>query len=228
MEGIYKRKKLQVRRSVPRQTSSAVNLSTSDLVQQSNSGMTNDEQLLIENVQRGEMAAFQQLVEKYKQKVYYMALEMTGNHHDAEDLSQEVFMKVYVSIKDFRGDSKLSSWLYRIAMNLCIDKSRRKRLKLVELDERIQEKPSPGLTPDAAIQSQAMQVQIQQALSKLPPRQRSIFVMRHYNEMMLREIAEVLEISEGTVKAQLFRAIQKLQKELARLHPGRLKSNESM
>ena len=228
MEGIYKRKKLQVRRSAPHQTSSPVNLSTSNLVQQSNSGMTNEEQLLIENVQRGGMAAFQELVEKYKQKVYYMALEMTGNHHDAEDLSQEVFMKVYVSIKDFRGDSKLSSWLYRIAMNLCIDKSRRKRLKLVELDEKIQEKPSPGMTPDAAIQSQAMQVQIQQALSKLPPRQRSIFVMRHYNEMMLREIAEVLEISEGTVKAQLFRAIQKLQKELARLHPGRLKSNESM
>src|SRR4026208_2353326 len=106
-----------------------------------------------------------------------MALDMTGNHHDAEDLSQEVFMKVYVSIKDFRGDAKLTSWLYRIAMNLCIDKSRRKRLKMVELDDKIHEKPAPGLSPDVAIQSQATQVQIQQALSKLPPRQRSIFEM---------------------------------------------------
>ena len=212
----------------PPQTSSHVNLSTSDLVQQSNSGMTNEEQVLIENVRRGEMAAFQELVDKYKQKVYYMALDMTGNHHDAEDLSQEVFMKVYVSIKDFRGDAKLTSWLYRIAMNLCIDKSRRKRLKMVELDDKIHEKPAPGLSPDVAIQSQATQVQIQQALSKLPPRQRSIFVMRHYNELMLREIAEALGISEGTVKAQLFRAIQKLQKELGALHPGRLKSNENM
>jgi RNA polymerase sigma-70 factor (ECF subfamily) len=190
--------------------------------------MTNEEQTLIESVQRGEMPAFQELVEKYKQKVYYMALDMTGNHHDAEDLSQEVFMKVFVSIKDFRGDSKLSSWLYRIAMNLFIDKTRRKHLKLVELDEKIYEKPAPDLTPDVAIQSQATQIQIQQALSKLPPRQRSIFVMRHYNELMLREIAEALGISEGTVKAQLFRAIQKLQKELARLHPGRLNSNETM
>jgi RNA polymerase sigma-70 factor, ECF subfamily len=190
--------------------------------------MTNEEQTLIESVQRGEMSAFQELVEKYKQKVYYMALDMTGNHHDAEDLSQEVFMKVFVSIKDFRGDAKLSSWLYRIAMNLFIDKTRRKHLKLVELDEKIYEKPAPDLTPDVAIQSQATQNQIQQALSKLPPRQRSIFVMRHYNELMLKEIAEALGISEGTVKAQLFRAIQKLQKELARLHPGRLNSNETM
>jgi RNA polymerase sigma-70 factor (ECF subfamily) len=82
--------------------------------------MTGEEQLLVENVQRGEMAAFQELVEKYKQKVYYMALDMTGNHHDAEDLSQEVFMKVYSSIKDFRGESRLSTWLYRIAMNTCL------------------------------------------------------------------------------------------------------------
>src|SRR5215207_3996427 len=102
-----------------------------------NSGMTNEDQLLIESVQRGEMVAFQKLVEKYKQKVYYMSLDMTRNHHDAEDLSQEVFMKMFASIKDFRGDSKLSSWLYRIAVNLCIDKSRRKHLQMVELDEKI-------------------------------------------------------------------------------------------
>jgi RNA polymerase sigma-70 factor, ECF subfamily len=190
--------------------------------------MTNEDQLLIDSIQRGEMAAFQELVEKYKQKVYYMALDMTRNHHDAEDLSQEVFMKMYASIKDFRGDSKLSSWLYRIAMNLCIDKSRRKRLQMVELDEKIYEKPATEATPDVAIQSRAMQVQIQEALTKLPPRQRSIFVMRHYDELMLKEIAEALDISEGTVKAQLFRAIQKLQKELGRLHPGRMKSNEAM
>lgn len=190
--------------------------------------MTNEEQLLIENVQRGEKAAFQELVEKYKQKVYYMALDMTGNHHDAEDLSQEVFMKVYTSIKDFRGDAKLSSWMYRIAMNTCIDKTRRKRLKLVELDDKMHEKPAAGAPPDTAIEARSTQMQIDQALQKLPPRQRSIFVMRHYNELMLREIAEALGISEGTVKAQLFRAIKRLQKELKMLHPDRMKSNETM
>ena len=190
--------------------------------------MTNDEQLLVECVQRGEMPAFQELVEKYKQKVYYMALDMTGNHYDAEDLSQEVFMKVFLSIKNFRGDSKLSSWLYRIAMNTCIDKTRRKRLKLVELDEKVVEKPSPGENPQSAMEARSTQMQIDQALQKLPPRQRCIFVMRHYNELMLREIAEILKISEGTVKAQLFRAIRKLQKDLGFLKPGRINTNEAL
>jgi len=182
--------------------------------------MTHEEQLLVENVQRGETGAFQELVEKYKHKVYYMALDMTGNHHDAEDLSQEVFIKVFTSIKDFRGDSKLSSWLYRIAMNTCIDKTRRKHLKLVELDE-AHEKPVGGETPEQALEARATQERIQQALQALPPRQRSIFVMRHYNDLMLKEIAEALGISEGTVKAQLFRAVQKLQKELGPTRPNR-------
>jgi RNA polymerase sigma-70 factor (ECF subfamily) len=183
--------------------------------------MTNEDQILIENVQRGEMAAFQELVEKYKQKVFYMALDMTGNHHDAEDLSQEVFMKVYTAIKDFRGEAKLSSWLYRIAMNTCIDKTRRKHLKLVDIDEKVYEQATPGKNPEQVLQDRSTQDQIEQALQKLPPRQRAIFVMRHYNELMLREIAETLGISEGTVKAQLFRAIQRLQKELGALRPRR-------
>jgi RNA polymerase sigma-70 factor (ECF subfamily) len=190
--------------------------------------MTNEEHLLVESVQRGEMPAFQELVEKYKQKVYYMALDMTGNHHDAEDLSQEVFIKVFGAIKDFRGDSKLSSWLYRIAMNTCIDKTRRKRLKLVELDERVAEKPSSDDDPQRALEARSTQKQIDKALQKLPPRQRCIFVMRHYNEMMLREIAENLKISEGTVKAQLFRAVRRLQKELGYLRPDRMDTNEAL
>ena len=190
--------------------------------------MTNEEQTLIENVQKGGSAAFQELVEKYKHKVYYMALDMTGNHHDAEDLSQEVFIKVYSAIKDFRGESKLSSWMYRIAMNTCIDKTRRKHLKLVELDEKVHEKPSNVVTPDVELEAKSKQKLIERALQKLPPKQRSIFVMRHYNELRLKEIAEALGISEGTVKAQLFRAIHKLQKELGALHPDRMNSNETM
>jgi len=190
--------------------------------------MTNEERTLVESVQRGDMPAFQELVEQYKYKVYYMALDMTGNHHDAEDLSQEVFIKLFTSIKDFRGDSKLSSWLYRIAMNTCIDKARRKRLKLVELDEKVAEKPSAGDNPQSAMESRSTQQQIDRALQKLPPRQRCIFVMRHYNEMMLREIADALKISEGAVKAQLFRAIRKLQKELGFLKPGRINANEAL
>ena len=113
-------------------------------------------------------------------------------------------------------------------MNTCIDKTRRKRLKLVELDEKVVEKSSPGENPQSAMEARSTQLQIDQALQKLPPRQRCIFVMRHYNELMLREIAEILKISEGTVKAQLFRAIRKLQKDLGFLKPGRINTNEAL
>ncbi len=190
--------------------------------------MTHEEQLLVESVQRGEGPAFRDLVERYKQKVYYLALDMTGNHHDAEDLSQEVFMKVFTSIKDFRGDSKLSSWMYRITVNTCIDKTRRKHFQLVELHDEIQE-TSPGKSnPQQDLEDRDVKQRIDQALQKLPARQRCIFAMRHYNELMLREIAEILGISEGTVKAQLFRAIRRLQKELQPFRSKRTSTNEAL
>ena len=118
--------------------------------------------------------------------------------------------------------------MYRIAMNTCIDKTRKKRLKLVEFDDKVAEKPELKDDPQKALESQAMQRHIDQALKKLPPRQRMIFIMRHYNELLLKEIAEALQISEGTVKAQLFRAIQKLQKELAFLKRGKVNTNEAL
>ena len=77
----------------------------------------NEEQVLVECAHNGEMGAFRELVERYKKKVYYLSFDLTGNHHDAEDLSQEVFIKAYRSLKNFRGDAKLNSWLYRINRN---------------------------------------------------------------------------------------------------------------
>src|SRR5574341_1422138 len=97
--------------------------------------MVSAEQTILDRVRKGEMSAFRELVEQYKQKVYYLALNLTGNHHDAEDMSQEVFIKVFTSIKNFRGDSRFSSWLYRITVNTCIDRTKKQSLQLVELNQ---------------------------------------------------------------------------------------------
>jgi RNA polymerase sigma-70 factor (ECF subfamily) len=183
----------------------------------------NDEQALVQRARNGEMGAFRELVELYKKKIYYLSLDLTGNHHDAEDLSQEVFIKAYRSLKNFRGDAKLNSWLYRITVNTCISQRRKKSVAAMTLQEDFESESTPRFfsesesshNPERHAEASLMQQHIDSALQQLTPRERSIFVLRHYNDLPLKEIAQILKITEGTVKSMLFRAIQRLQKELA-------------
>jgi RNA polymerase sigma-70 factor (ECF subfamily) len=184
----------------------------------------NEEQVLVERARNGEMGAFRELVERYKKKIYYLSLDLTGNHHDAEDLSQEVFIKAYRSLKNFRGDAKLNSWLYRITVNTCISQRRKKSVSVMTLQEDFDGESSPQYqlseggvnhNPELSAEAGLMQQHIDKALQRLTPRERSIFVLRHYNDLPLKEIAQILKITEGTVKSMLFRAIKKLQKQLS-------------
>jgi len=183
-----------------------------------------NEKLLVERARSGEIAAFRELVEQHKKKIYYLALDLTGNHHDAEDLSQEVFIQAYRSLAHFRGESKLSSWLYRIAVNTNINKHRKKSLRAMKLGESLDEmkqdrsdvvNSGTEADPEARAEAGVMQMHIERALGGLTPRERSVFVLRHYNDLPLKEIAQTLKISKGTVKSTLFRAIRRLQKELS-------------
>ena len=153
-----------------------------------------------------------------------MAFDLTGNGEDAEDLSQEIFIKMFRSLKDFRGESKLSSWLYRITVNTWIDMKRTRIFKLRSLEEPFEEENlgDYGVTgeliggnPEKNAEASIMRKHLQWALKKLSPRERSVFVLRHYNDMRMIEIGETLNISVGSVKSHLFRAIKKLQKSLA-------------
>ncbi|MBC8357778.1 MAG: RNA polymerase sigma factor [Candidatus Aminicenantes bacterium] len=186
--------------------------------------MPENEQTLVDRFCSGDSSAFQELVEHHKKKVYYVAYDITGNHHDAEDISQEVFIKMFRSLKTFRRDAKMSSWLYQIAVNTSIDSLRRKPPKrqklMVSLDKAsIKENPpGSGITvvdPEQSAEASILQSHISQALQKVSPRERSVFVMRHYNDLKMVEIAEILNVSVGTVKSLLFRAIKKLRKELS-------------
>jgi len=183
----------------------------------------NEEQVLVERARDGEIAAFRKLVERYKKKIYYLSLDLTGNHHDAEDLSQEVFIKAYRSLKNFRGDAKFNSWLYRITVNTCISQHRKKSVAAMTLlddfdRDRTQIHFDDGETiynPEHSAEAGLIQQHLESALQRLTPRERSVFVLRHYNDLPLKEIAQILKITEGTVKSMLFRAIQKLQNELS-------------
>jgi RNA polymerase sigma-70 factor (ECF subfamily) len=186
--------------------------------------MVYDEHHLLERARNQEAPALQEFVDRYKQQVYFLALDLTGNHHDAEDLSQEVFMKAFISIQGFRGDSKLSSWLHRITVNTFIDQKRKSSFRIFQLQQKAKDKddefldPEPvysGPDPHQSLEQKRLQDDIRNAMAILSPQQKSVFVLRHYQELPLKEIAEILHISEGTVKSLLFRALRKLQKALA-------------
>jgi RNA polymerase sigma-70 factor (ECF subfamily) len=181
-----------------------------------------EEKELIDRLSKGDMSAFRELVEAYKKKMYYFALDLVGDPADAEDISQEVFLKMFRGFKTFKRDAKLSSWLYRIAYNASIDHLRRKSLAPEAVEDETLDVASAGfsesaVSPDPArtAESRLLSAQVEKALQKVSDRERTVFLLRHYNDLMLDEIAETMQISIGSVKSYLFRCLRKLQKELA-------------
>ena len=182
-----------------------------------------DEQELIIRAQRGETEAFRDLVERSKINVYRLAFDLTGNHHDAEDVSQEVFVKAHRGLPGFRGNAKWSTWLYRITVNTCYDHRSTPSRKRMEYRDNIGTDDAEGehidgldtSSPDRAAEASMIQRNIERALGKLTKQERSVFVLRHYHDLPLKEIADTLKIAEGTVKSYLFHALRRLQQELA-------------
>jgi RNA polymerase sigma-70 factor (ECF subfamily) len=163
----------------------------------------------------GDPTAFQALVERHRSMVYRVAYQFAGNHFDAEDIAQEVFIKVYRSLDKFRQDAQLTSWLYRIAMNACIDHSRRKSPAAStpmgeEAEQRLLNTPEEAPGPEERAYAGELGDVLEAEIARLPQGQRIVFVMRHHQGLKLCEIAEALGLAEGTVKRQLHAAIRRL------------------
>lgn len=174
---------------------------------------------LVSRAAGGDASAFQSIVEQHRSMVYRVAYQFAGNHYDAEDIAQEVFIKVYRSLDRFRQDAQLTSWLYRIVMNACIDHRRRRGSASVPLNEEAEQRllNTPEETPgpeDRAYAGELGQV-LESEIARLPDGQRVVFVMRHYQGLKLSEIADALGLAEGTVKRQLHAAIHRLRAALA-------------
>ena len=170
---------------------------------------------LITRAAGGDTAAFQALVERHRSMVYRVAYQFAGNHFDAEDIAQEVFIKVFRSLDKFRQDAQLSSWMYRIVMNACIDHRRRTMPSGAapfgeeaehKMMNTVEDTPGPEERAYAGELGQVLEVEI----GRLPPGQRVVFVMRHHQGLKLGEIAEALGLAEGTVKRQLHAAVHRL------------------
>lgn len=171
---------------------------------------------------------FHSLVEQNKKSVYYLALRLTGNHHDAEDLSQETFIKALNAMQNFRHESEIATWLHRITVNTYLNSRRRRSSGLLhlfgtrgELPATADERPGPEKTAEASL----LQQYIDKALDELAPRERSAFVLRFYEDMTVPHIADTMAVAPGTVKSLLFRATRKMRDALRPYHESATLSN---
>ena len=179
-----------------------------------------EDRALIETVLKGDATAYRGLVERYEQRIYNVVYGMVRNQEDARDLAQDTFIKAYNNLHRFRLESSFYTWLYRIAMNVCIDFHRRRKLRRTEeFDEGIAARGSDGtidpmhrkLDPGKDLERKQLREKIMAAMDELPEDQKQIIVLREIDGMSYKEIAEVLDIPEGTVMSRLFYARKKLQ-----------------
>lgn len=160
--------------------------------------------------------AFEVLVNTYKERLYWHIRRIVMNHDDADDVLQNTFIKVYRNIDGFKGDSKLYSWMYRIATNESLTFLKQKSKKLGVSNEEYQESLVENLESDVYFEGDAIQLKLQQALATLPEKQRLVFNMKYFQEMKYEEISEVLETSVGGLKASYHLAVKKLEAYLRR------------
>ncbi|MEX0619666.1 MAG: sigma-70 family RNA polymerase sigma factor [Pseudohongiellaceae bacterium] len=177
------------------------------------------ERQLVRLAGRGDRQAFKQIVEQNKLQLYRIAMGVVRHHELAEDVVQEAFLKAYKALPEFRCESRLATWLHRITFLTAIDCKRHEKARppLDESDGEVDDKieDSGALTrADAQLQAEQTRSQINRALELLSPMEQSVFVLRHIQNFKLKDIAEIVNRSEGTVKNVLFRAIRKLRQQL--------------
>lgn len=177
-----------------------------------------EESRIVQKVIRGDVNAFEKLVLAYEKNVYNIALRMTGNSEDASDMTQEAFIKAYNSLQSFRGDSKFSVWLYRIATNVCLDFLRsRSRKPTVSLSVEDNEGEDVQLdvadesqSPELLLDRQMTRESVRRGLETLLPEYRQILLLREIQGLSYDEISQALGLEVGTVKSRIFRARKKL------------------
>ena len=181
-----------------------------------------DDNVLIREAQRGNRAAFEELVRQYDQAVLRLALRLTASEQDAQDIYQEAFLKAYRNLVSFRFECSFYTWIYRIVTNLCLDHLRKRQVRKedsgvvtdsegesFDMLDQVADVRS-GASPEKDLMRRELGNRIAKALEKLTPRERMVFEMKHYQGLKLRTIGEILNTTEETAKNTLFRGTQKL------------------
>jgi RNA polymerase sigma-70 factor (ECF subfamily) len=187
--------------------------------------MAEVESVLIRKAKNGDIHAFENLIENHRKRVYNIAFKMLHNQEDAYDITQEVFIRVFKSMKEFREEASFSTWIYRITKNACLDELRKRKNKAtVSMDEDLEtedgtikrqvEDCSPG--PDALYESMELRDIVRTAIGHLSDEHKFVIILRDLRGFSYEEIAKVLECPEGTVKSRINRARKALKEILQR------------
>ena len=179
-----------------------------------------DDLKIIESCLLGNTQIFSRLIDNYKNMVYNLAYRMSNNPHEAEDISQEAFLRAYQSLARFNPSYKFSTWLYQITLNIIRDKFKRKEIDYVSLDTPVETDDSEFFPQPADFTNNPEQIitqkeniqAIQQAILSLPLKYREVLVLRHLQDLSYIEIANILKLPQGTVKIRLYRAREQLRK----------------
>lgn len=180
-----------------------------------------DDRALVDRYARGVRGAFDEIVDRYEQRVYAVTLRMTGNPDDARDAMQDVFISALRALRAFRGDAQLSTWFHRVAINASLDVLRKRKRHAARPLEDTADRPGDELPPDEAAARASRAVEVHRALASIGEEHRAVLVLHDLQDLDYAEVAEVLDIPVGTVKSRLHRA----RAEMARLL-GHLRETE--
>lgn len=184
--------------------------------------MSDQESELIQNALNGEQNAYRLLTEKHQNSVYHIIFKIVRDKETAHDLVQETFMKAFSSLQSYRSEFKFSTWLYKIAANCSIDYLRKKKINALSLDQQMETKdgsvgieiPDYSYHPERELVRKEQRFNIDEAIDSLPIKYQEVIVYRHKDDKSYEEIADLLDIPVGTVKARIFRARELLKKKL--------------
>ncbi|PWK16157.1 RNA polymerase sigma factor SigW [Tumebacillus permanentifrigoris] len=173
---------------------------------------------IVKRAQKGDRLAFAELVELYKDKLYNLGYRMLGNPQEAEDIAQEAFLRAYKNLDKYNASHKFSTWIYRIATNLCIDRMRKKKASYsldaevdgIEGGDMYTRLSSPDLGPEDEVMRTETQREVQDAIEALPENYRAAVILKYLHDMSLQEIADVLEVPVSTVKTRIHRGREAL------------------
>jgi RNA polymerase sigma-70 factor (ECF subfamily) len=170
-----------------------------------------EERELVQRIQTGDRQAFEALLDAYETRVYRLALRFTDNVPDAEDVTQEIFLAIYRGLGRFRGNSALGTWIYRIAMNHCLEYRRKRRLESIPYDEELTLASSDWREdPVQAADRQELSAKVEAAINCLSPQHRDVIVLHELQGLTYQEVATMLNVPVGTVKSRLSNAFRRL------------------
>ena len=183
-------------------------------------GRAADDPDLLDRLRRGDPAAFEALVIAHQHRVFGVALRMLGNRAEAEEIAQETFLRAHGALAEFRGEAKLSTWLYAIASRLCLNRLATSERRMTRADEEtLLHLPSGHANPVDELERSELEAALHRAIAELPEERRIVVVLRDLEGLSYEEIAETLGLELGTVRSRLHRARMELKDKLERFLP---------